>query len=269
MYTYEDIQATKDSEFPVSYQYGVVRTERELQYLHWHEELEIMLCEDGEGSMMCGGEETALEKGRIIVANPFELHTLSSYGGHTRQLLLVGQRMLDDIGCGETAFRHSFVDHEITEAFSRIRRESGCGDSFSRREILALVTHILVRMAREHSAGARDMGGSLEAKRGTVGRVIAYINRHFAEDISIATICAWSGYGKSQLCHIFREVTGQTISGQITVCRLNNARTLLSTGKYSVSECAAQCGFSSASYFTKVYRKAYGKCPSEEVNSEK
>ena len=75
------------------------------------------------------------------------------------------------------------------------------------------------------------MGGSLEAKRGTVGRVIAFINCHFAEDISIATICAWSGYGKSQLCRIFREETLQTISGQITVCCLNNARTLLSTGK--------------------------------------
>ena len=37
------------------------------------------------------------------------------------------------------------------------------------------------------------MGGSLEAKRGTVGRVIAFINRHFAEDISIAAICARSG----------------------------------------------------------------------------
>ena len=66
---------------------------------------------------------------------------------------------------------------------------------------------------------------------GLIKLVIAFINRHFAEDISIATICAWSGYGKSQLCRIFREETLQTISGQITVCCLNNARTLLSTGK--------------------------------------
>ncbi len=134
-------------------------------------------------------------------------------------------------GGEEVVFRHSFVDHEIAVAFTRIRRENENTESFSRREILALVPHILVRIVREHSAGTRDMGGSLEAKRGTVGRVIAFVNRHFAEDISIATICAWSGYGKSQLCRIFREETLQTISGQITVCCLNNARTLLSTGK--------------------------------------
>ena len=48
---------------------------------------------------------------------------------------------------------------------------------------------------------------------------------------SVTAICARSGYGKSQLCRIFREETLQTISGQITVCCLNNARTLLSTGK--------------------------------------
>ena len=265
MYIYEDIRATKDREFPVSYQYGIVRTERELQYLHWHEELEIMLCEEGAGSMMCGGEEIALESGRIIVANPFELHTLSSYCGHMRQLLLVGQRMLESTGCGETVFSHSFIDPDISEAFSRIRFENENSDSFSRREILALVTHILVLMSRKHSAGMREIGGSLDAKRSTVGRVIAYINRNYADNISIGSVCAYSGYGKSQLCHIFREVTGQTIADQIAACRLCNARALLSTGKYSVSECASQCGFSSASYFTKVYRKTYGKCPSEDI----
>ena len=129
-------------------------------------------------------------------------------------------------GGEEVVFRHSFVDHEIAVAFTRIRRENENAESFSRREILALAAYF-----GQDSAGTRDMGGSLEAERGTVGRVIAFINRHFAEDISIATICAWSGYGKSQLCRIFREETLQTISGQITVCCLNNARTLLSTGK--------------------------------------
>ena len=66
-------------------------------------------------------------------------------------------------GGEEVVFRHSFVDHEIAVAFTRIRRENENAESFSRREILVLVPHILVRIAREHSAGTRDMGGSLEA----------------------------------------------------------------------------------------------------------
>ena len=41
-------------------------------------------------------------------------------------------------GGEEVVFRHSFVDHEIAVAFSRIRRENENAESFSRREILAL-----------------------------------------------------------------------------------------------------------------------------------
>lgn len=42
-------------------------------------------------------------------------------------------------GGEEVVFRHSFVDHEIAVAFTRIRRENENAESFSRREILALV----------------------------------------------------------------------------------------------------------------------------------
>ena len=45
-------------------------------------------------------------------------------------------------GGEEAVFRHSFVDHEIAVAFTRIRRENENAESFSRREILALVAHI-------------------------------------------------------------------------------------------------------------------------------
>ena len=41
-------------------------------------------------------------------------------------------------GGEEMVFRHSFVDHEIAVAFTRIRRENENAESFSRREILAL-----------------------------------------------------------------------------------------------------------------------------------
>lgn len=57
-------------------------------------------------------------------------------------------------GGEEVVFRHSFVDHEIAVAFTRIRRENENAESFSRREILALVPHILVRIARGHGIWA-------------------------------------------------------------------------------------------------------------------
>ena len=94
-----------------------------------------------------------------------------------------------------------------------------------------------------------------------------YIDRHFTEQISVGSICAEFGYSKSYICRVFHEITVLTIARQIAARRIYYAGTLLSSKRYSVSECAMMSGFSSASYFSKAYRKMYGRAPSD--NGEK
>ncbi len=49
----------------------------------------------------------------------------------------------------------------------------------------------------------------------------------------------------------------------IKTIRLNNAVELLNTGKYSVTEVSEMCGFTSLAYFSKVFRKHFGKSPTD------
>ena len=44
--------------------------------------------------------------------------------------------------------------------------------------------------------------------------------------------------------------------------RCNNARSLLASGKYNLTQCAQRSGFGSLSYFSRVYKKVMGAAPS-------
>lgn len=46
--------------------------------------------------------------------------------------------------------------------------------------------------------------------------------------------------------------------------RLHLAQTKLQSGEYTVSEAAELCGFSNLSYFTRLYKKQFGRLPKDE-----
>lgn len=60
-----------------------------------------------------------------------------------------------------------------------------------------------------------------------------------------------------------KSLTNQSPTEFIRNVRLNQALELLQTGKYTVTEVSELCGFSSAGYFSTVFRKYFGKSPSE------
>ncbi|NDV81565.1 hybrid sensor histidine kinase/response regulator transcription factor [Bacteroides sp. 51] len=60
-----------------------------------------------------------------------------------------------------------------------------------------------------------------------------------------------------------KALTGQSPVDFIKIIRLNYAMELLTTQKYTVTEVSEYCGFSSVGYFSKVFKKHFGKSPTE------
>lgn len=66
--------------------------------------------------------------------------------------------------------------------------------------------------------------------------------------------------------HLYRKLkalTGQSISEFVKQIRLEKALQLIQEGELNLSEISYKTGFSSLSYFSKTFKKAYGKTPSE------
>jgi DNA-binding response OmpR family regulator len=60
-----------------------------------------------------------------------------------------------------------------------------------------------------------------------------------------------------------KSLTDQSPTDFIKTIRLNHAVELLQTRNYTVTEVSELCGFASVGYFSTVFRKHYGKTPSE------
>lgn len=88
-----------------------------------------------------------------------------------------------------------------------------------------------------------------------------YIEEHLEQSIQIETLCAVLNVGRTRLYEIFRKEQKTGISKYILLRRLHKAKKLLKTTGMTVPEIADSVGFSDYNYFSRVYKKQYGKSP--------
>lgn len=77
------------------------------------------------------------------------------------------------------------------------------------------------------------------------------------------TFASAMNVSSSLLYKKIKSLTNQSPTDFIKTIRLNNAVELLQTRKYTVTEVSELCGFSSVGYFSTVFRKHFGKSPTE------
>ena len=103
------------------------------------------------------------------------------------------------------------------------------------------------------------------AKNGAqiVRQVKAYINDHLSEEFGAEELARHVFVSTSWLYNVFRQEEHCTLNEYITDTRLFFAKELLKEPGMSVTKTAVSVGYSNYSYFTKVFKKKYGKTPSQ------
>lgn len=82
-------------------------------------------------------------------------------------------------------------------------------------------------------------------------------------DMNVDSLASKMGFERSQFYRKIKALTNFSPVELIRTLRLRHARGLLTTTERSISEIAYATGFSTPAYFTKCFRDAYGKTPSE------
>jgi AraC-like DNA-binding protein len=86
-------------------------------------------------------------------------------------------------------------------------------------------------------------------------------NTEFGKDEFAAAM----NVSSSLLYKKIKSLTDQSPLDFIRTVRLDNALELIKTHKYSVTEISELCGFASVGYFSTVFKKHYGKSPTELI----
>ena len=93
--------------------------------------------------------------------------------------------------------------------------------------------------------------------------VVSYIIKNYRKKISVLEIAEEFGLTPNYLHAIFKQVKGTTIIDYLTVYRMNMAKTYIERFGLRAYEAAEMVGIDDPAYFSRVFKKLYGKSISD------
>mgnify|MGYP000070732755 CR=1 FL=1 len=117
---------------------------------------------------------------------------------------------------------------------------------------------LMYNQAIEILKKARDVRNKLD-----IGEVLAYINRHYTESITLDSLAIYYHISKEHLSRAFKTFSGDTITDYINRKRMEKAKELIVEHKLTIKHVAELMGYSDIAYFYRVFKKHYGLAPGE------
>jgi AraC family transcriptional regulator len=87
--------------------------------------------------------------------------------------------------------------------------------------------------------------------------------RNLDSKLSLQMLAKESGYSRVHFLRMFRAATGYTPHNYLLKLRVDRVRELLASPTLSLTDIALECGFSSHSHLSRVFRQVLGATPSE------
>ncbi|MBQ8814786.1 MAG: helix-turn-helix transcriptional regulator [Lachnospiraceae bacterium] len=91
--------------------------------------------------------------------------------------------------------------------------------------------------------------------------IIAYMQDHLDQNITLDELSNIVHLEKSHLVRFFRNETGKTSIESLIEMRLTKASDLVATSDLCIYEIATQCGYNTVSFFISKYKQRYGMTP--------
>ena len=135
-------------------------------------------------------------------------------------------------------------------------------DSFTNNEeiiLQSLVLQLIHLLSKDFPL--KNENGSLSNNHLTIKKSLNYINQHLTENLSLEKVAKEMSFSPIHFHNTFKETMGQTLRDYIEEQRIKKATDLLLTTNNSLTQIAYECGFSSQSYFSFVFKRRMKKTP--------
>lgn len=142
--------------------------------------------------------------------------------------------------------RLTFINHHSRLMNSLSEKQRSCGEFSS--VLFELFTDV-ASLARGESV--------LDTAQERVKTIMRQMERSPVEVCDISSLCRRSGISRGHFFRIFKRLTGKTPLEYHTNLRLDAACTLLENTEFLCKEIAEKVGFSSSSYFNRVFKARF------------
>ncbi len=94
-------------------------------------------------------------------------------------------------------------------------------------------------------------------------KMLAYINEHYAEKITLDKLSKMFGFSKNYICGLFSKYLNTSLTCYLTDIRMKRAKELLTDKNILIKEVAANCGYREYYHFFRVFKGYFGISPKE------
>lgn len=101
--------------------------------------------------------------------------------------------------------------------------------------------------------------GIFQTDNPEIRAVIDYMEKHYAEDITLSELAEYVGLSYNYLSILFKKEVGEGLSSYLNRIRIRHAMMLLKDPAVKVYEVAETVGYKNASYFTTTFKKICGQ----------
>ena len=234
-----------------------------------HSTYMINLTTKGKGKINIDGEETVVEAGDIIFLHNFNHHIMKKIPGedwefyflHVFESPLLGF-MYQEFLKGKHYILKGMDIAFYSPIFERIiywlSTKSKYYENEISQEIYHLILDLLTKVPHKETLQVSN----------SIADVVLYVQKHFADDITVSDIIKVSSYSKNHLERIFKKEMKMTINDYLSLLRLRRAQELLIETNKSFKEISYEVGLKEYRMLHYLFKKTLNCTPGEYRKSK-
>lgn len=279
------------TEFPITYFHDeLVALPDWAGPLHWHPDFEIATAVYGVLDYQVGGEHVILEAGDSIFVNGNMLHGIKQLSGdvpdpmpnivfsgtliapeastiYRKYILPVAQcDLLPFIVFKGDDPSHKEVNCLIKDIYGQLDEKNPCYELAVQRNISRIFEYISCNFAELPKTEATRIQIS---NRIRLQKMLTFIYENYGEQVTLEDIAKAADISRSEAGRCFQTYMGCSPVDALIQYRLQMAHQLLSEKTQTLQQISSACGFNSANYFSRMFKKKYGYSPRQNDNMGK
>lgn len=240
--------------------------------IHRHNCYELEMVIDGEATLHLNGNHFRMKKGDFWLTIPNNLHQLEKNADETKVICIkfgesfLLEKMYNLLGMYPDGFVGKFgkteldaflvMLDEMAKNYNAINSEI-CKNIFIQNAFMAILSTCIDKSAGFSQEITEDVAEH------DIFEALTYVKKHFSEELTAGEMAKRLGYTPNYFSMKFKSLTGKKFIDTVNDERLSLAYYMLSTMDISVNNVSEYVGYSSIAYFSRMFKKKFGKTPRE------
>ncbi|MCS3429947.1 AraC family transcriptional regulator [Klebsiella sp. BIGb0407] len=239
---------------------------------HWHSAPELICILSGEFSVTLGHTTFRVTAGSLLYINQDEIHSLEAQAPDSQLLTIqFAPNLFDEIHPApqmdytlDLSQPLCIADRKVMHSLVALVEhliEVDAQPSFTRIALIYQLLGTLATVAEQR--GNRQQVSIRKKDQKLVKYGIEFINQHFDDELTLATIAENAGASYHHFSRIFKKISGYNFIEYLTMIRINKAKQLLKDTQIPITDISYICGFSGHKQLIFAFNKYCRMTPTE------